>query len=86
MSPGGPEQRSEVTESIELHPPEVERNSPVWKYFGFLRGTEGDLKEDDFPLCKLCYRRVAARHGTTTNMLNHLRRRHPAEYDEVKVH
>lgn len=43
------------------------------------------MKEDGFPLCKMCHRRVAAKDGTTSNMLNHLRRHHPAEYEEVKV-
>ncbi|XP_062871194.1 uncharacterized protein LOC134333242 isoform X2 [Trichomycterus rosablanca] len=84
-SPAGPEKRPEVAESIELHPPQKRRNSPVWKHFGFIRSTEGELREDGFPLCKLCCRRVAARDGTTSNMLNHLRRHHQAEHDEVKL-
>ncbi|KAM9444824.1 uncharacterized protein Hap1MRO34_023872 isoform 2-T2 [Clarias gariepinus] len=85
MAPVGLEQSPDLSDTTELHPPVKRRNSPVWKYFGFIRDTEGDLKEDGFPLCKMCHRRVAAKDGTTSNMLNHLRRHHPAEYEEVKL-
>ena len=57
----------------------------MWKYFGFVRNAEGVVKEDGFALCRLCLRKVAAKDGTTSNMLNHLRRHHEAEYEEVKV-
>ncbi|XP_058266017.1 uncharacterized protein LOC131365993 isoform X1 [Hemibagrus wyckioides] len=85
MVPAGAEQRLDLSEVTELHPPVKRRNSPVWKYFGFIKSTEGELKEDGFPLCKMCHRRVAAKDGTTSNMLNHLRRHHQAEYEEVKL-
>lgn len=85
MAPAGAEQRLDLSNTTELHPPVKRRNSPVWKYFGFIKNSEGDLKEDGFPLCKMCHRRVAAKDGTTSNMLNHLRRHHQAEYEEVKV-
>lgn len=84
MIPGGAEPRPDLLDTMELHPPVKRRNSPVWKYFGFLRSAEG-VNEDGFPLCKMCHRRVAAKDGTTSNMLNHLRRHHQAEYEEVKV-
>lgn len=85
MAPAGAEQRPDPSDATELHPPVKRRNSPVWRYFGFIKNPEGDLKEDGFPLCKMCHRRVAAKDGTTSNMLNHLRRHHQAEYEEVKV-
>ncbi|KAF4078433.1 hypothetical protein AMELA_G00199060 [Ameiurus melas] len=85
MAPAGTEQRPDPSDATELHPPVKRRNSPVWRYFGFIKNAEGDLKEDGFPLCKMCHRRVAAKDGTTSNMLNHLRRHHQAEYEEVKL-
>ncbi|XP_046724959.1 uncharacterized protein LOC124398726 isoform X1 [Silurus meridionalis] len=85
MVPEGVEQTLDVLNTRELHPPVKRRHSPVWKYFGFMRNSEGDLKEDGFPLCKMCHRRVAAKDGNTSNMLNHLRRHHQAEYEEVKL-
>ncbi|KAL7863945.1 hypothetical protein AOLI_G00153650 [Acnodon oligacanthus] len=78
-----PEHR--LSEPAEIHPPVKHRNSPVWKYFGFVKNAEGMVKEDGFALCRLCLRKVAAKDGTTSNMLNHLRRHHQAEYEEVKL-
>uniref|UniRef100_A0AAR2K0Y7 BED-type domain-containing protein n=1 Tax=Pygocentrus nattereri TaxID=42514 RepID=A0AAR2K0Y7_PYGNA len=78
-----PEHR--LSEPAEIHPPVKHRNSPVWKYFGFIKNAEGMVKEDGFALCRLCLRKVAAKDGTTSNMLNHLRRHHQAEYEEVKL-
>ncbi|XP_072552290.1 uncharacterized protein [Salminus brasiliensis] len=79
-----PEPRS-PPEPAEIHAPLKHRNSPVWKYFGFLKNSEGVVKEDGFALCRMCLRKVAAKDGTTSNMLNHLRRHHQAEYEEVKL-
>ncbi|XP_022533222.2 uncharacterized protein LOC103043043 isoform X3 [Astyanax mexicanus] len=72
-------------EPADIHAPEKHHNSPVWKYFGFLKNSEGVVKEDSFALCKMCLRKVAAKDGTTSNMLNHLRRHHETEYEEVKL-
>ncbi|XP_035377165.1 uncharacterized protein LOC113592278 isoform X1 [Electrophorus electricus] len=85
VQPSRTEQLRELPESVVLYPPSKHCKSPAWKHFGYLGSAEGVLKEDGFPLCRMCLRKVSAKDGTTSNMLNHLRRHHQAEFEEVKL-
>ncbi|KAI7811508.1 putative zinc finger BED domain-containing protein 1-like [Triplophysa rosa] len=66
-----------------IHPPSKRVKSEVWKYFGFQKNAEGMLVEDGFPLCKTCGRRVATKHGNTSNMFAHLRDNHPIQFRDI---
>lgn len=68
-----------------IYPPYKRVKSEVWKYFGFQKNEEGLLIEDSFPLCKTCGRKVAAKHGNTSNMFAHLRDNHSVQFKEMKV-
>jgi hypothetical protein len=68
-----------------IYPPSKRVKSEVWKYFGFQKNAEGLLIEDGFPLCKTCGRKVAAKHGNTSNMFAHIRDNHPLQFREIKV-
>lgn len=72
-------------EAMELHLPTADALSPVWKYFGYPKNTDGSLVSEGSPLCRLCQLKVTAKGGSTTNMLMHLRAYHLDVYKEVKV-
>lgn len=72
-------------EPVELHLPMTDALSPVWKYFGYPKNTDGSLVCDGYPMCRLCQLKVMAKGGRTTNMLMHLRAYHLDVYNEVKV-
>ena len=55
----------------------MKRRSPVWRYFD---KTE-DIKRQK---CKLCSCTVSAGDSSTTNLFNHLKNHHPAQYAEIK--
>nr|XP_017213371.1 zinc finger BED domain-containing protein 1-like [Danio rerio] len=67
-----------------IYPPSKRVKSEVWKYFGFQKNAEGLLIEDGFPLCKTCGRKVAAKHGNTSNMFAHIRDNYPLQFREIK--
>ncbi|XP_037124783.1 E3 SUMO-protein ligase ZBED1-like [Syngnathus acus] len=52
--------------------------SVVWRYFGFKKY---DYDQKNI-LCKICFIKVAATGGNTSNLLHHLCRRHVSEYEE----
>ncbi|XP_047221386.1 uncharacterized protein LOC124868314 isoform X2 [Girardinichthys multiradiatus] len=53
----------------------------VWLYFGYKAGENGRPLNPDEVVCRLCRKIVCAK-GNTTNLRSHLRRRHPAEFNE----
>ncbi|XP_011406608.1 PREDICTED: zinc finger BED domain-containing protein 1-like [Amphimedon queenslandica] len=55
------------------------RSSLVWKYFGFAKDCDGTLSKEK-AVCKLCSQKVA-HGGGTTNMKNHLKTKHLAEFN-----
>lgn len=56
----------------------IGRTSLVWKYFGFIGDSDGNLSKEK-AVCKLCSQKVA-HGGGTTNMKNHLKTKHLPEF------
>ena len=57
----------------------------VWRYFGFVSDSNGQPKNNDAPMCKLCFSCVTAKWGNTSNLLSHLHKHHHIEYNNVSV-
>ncbi|XP_072014539.1 uncharacterized protein [Amphiura filiformis] len=56
--------------------------SPVWKYYG-LQADEFGLPEDKGKsVCRVCFREVGCKDGSTSNMFMHLKAHHAPLYDE----
>ncbi|KAF3859919.1 hypothetical protein F7725_000174 [Dissostichus mawsoni] len=58
--------------------PKKGATSVVWKWFGYKRS---DIEQTTV-LCKVCRKSIAAKHGNTTNLFQHLRQRHAVEWQE----
>lgn len=58
--------------------PKKNSTSIIWNWFGF---THEDTEQKDIR-CKICKESVKASDGNTTNLFNHLKRRHPKQYAE----
>ncbi|WAR07122.1 ZBED1-like protein [Mya arenaria] len=59
--------------TVKLRAAPKKYRSKVWEYFGFRDGTSD---EDNKPTCKVCYADILCKSGNTTNMSNHLKRKH----------
>ena len=59
--------------------------SVVWDYFGLRANPDGSVVrgEANYPVCRLRGKSVPAKGGNTTNLLTHLRDRHPDLYAEA---
>lgn len=55
--------------------------SVIWNWFGF-SSTDQDQTS---AICKVCKEHVKTSDASTTNLFNHLRRRHPKEYAESET-
>ncbi|XP_060788758.1 E3 SUMO-protein ligase ZBED1-like [Neoarius graeffei] len=55
--------------------------SVIWNWFGFSPTDEAQTSV----ICKVCTEPVKVSDGNTTNLFNHLRRRHPKEYAESET-
>ena len=58
------------------------RSSLVWKYFGFAKDCDDGTLPKEKAVCKLCSQKVA-HGGGTTNMKNHLKTKHLAEFNTL---
>ncbi|XP_019858606.1 PREDICTED: zinc finger BED domain-containing protein 1-like [Amphimedon queenslandica] len=56
----------------------------VWQYFGFRPDDSGRPREEDRPICKICSKIVISKGGNTSNLLSHIRIKHPEEYQRLK--
>ena len=56
----------------------------VWTYFGFKPTTDGSKVDETTPVCRFCRASVSAKSGNTSNLLSHLRYKHPQQYAEIK--
>ncbi|XP_052432606.1 E3 SUMO-protein ligase ZBED1-like [Carassius gibelio] len=54
--------------------------SPIWHFFGFRPDERGQPRDLTEAVCKICSCVIRAKDGQTTNLHDHLRVRHPAEY------
>ena len=51
--------------------------SHVWKYFGFAADDKGNIIDNQKPICKRCRRSFHSKGGNTSNLIKHLKDRHP---------
>ena len=57
--------------------------SVVWNFFRVESDNDGRLSNTNKPICCKCLEPVAANHGNTSKLFNHLRRKHPLIYAQV---
>lgn len=67
-----------------IFPPSKRTRSDAWVHFGYCKGSDGKLIEDNQPVCRKCQRKVSAKGGNTSNLTSHLRDHHPQQ--EAFVH
>jgi len=60
------------------------KTSRVWEHFGFEPDSSGKPKNEDRPICKLCWRTVATKGSNTSNLLAHLRTNHPVVHADLR--
>nr|XP_055069962.1 E3 SUMO-protein ligase ZBED1-like [Misgurnus anguillicaudatus] len=65
-------------EREQLLPKKTSSTSVVWSWFGFTASDE----EQTTPRCKLCLKAVVVAGSSTTNLFQHLKRRHAAEWEK----
>uniref|UniRef100_A0A672RIU4 BED-type domain-containing protein n=1 Tax=Sinocyclocheilus grahami TaxID=75366 RepID=A0A672RIU4_SINGR len=58
--------------------------SHVWKYFGFATDDQGNIIDQQKPICKRCHRSFLSKGGNTSNLIKHLKDRHPDLMKEFK--
>jgi len=74
----GNKSMAESTDSMQgIFHPTKRTKSEVWAYFGFFKNAEGQLVEDNYPVCRTCKKKVSAKGSNTTNLLTHLCKHHP---------
>ena len=57
--------------------------SVAWDYFGLEKGADGRVVDDGSAVCRLCCKRVLAKHGNTSNLFSHLKNNHSTVYKEA---
>ena len=57
--------------------------SAVWNFFCIESDSDGRPSNTNKPICCKCLEPVAASYGNTSNLFNHLRRKHPLVYARV---
>ncbi|KAK1875045.1 Zinc finger BED domain containing protein 1 [Dissostichus eleginoides] len=67
-----------TTSREELVPKKGMVSSVIWNWFAFARS---DLDQTT-PRCKVCLKSVASKGSSTTNLLQHLKQKHPAEWEK----
>lgn len=55
--------------------------SIIWNWFGFTASDEGQTT----PRCKLCLKAVVVACSSTTNLFQHLKRKHAAEWEKCRL-
>ncbi|XP_056118286.1 E3 SUMO-protein ligase ZBED1-like [Rhinichthys klamathensis goyatoka] len=69
-----------MAEREQLLPKKCSSTSVVWSWYGF---TESD-EEQKIPRCKLCLKAVVVAGSSTTNLFQHLKRKHAAEWEKCR--
>ena len=54
--------------------------SPIWTFFGFKPNDNGEPKDVNQPICRLCKRMNPVKDSQTTNLHAHLGVHHPADH------
>nr|XP_055030442.1 E3 SUMO-protein ligase ZBED1-like [Misgurnus anguillicaudatus] len=60
-------------------------NSPIWQYFGFRPNERGQPRDTSEVVCRICGQVIRAKDAQTTNLHDHLRVHHPAQYSSLPV-
>ncbi|KAI2656685.1 E3 SUMO-protein ligase ZBED1 [Labeo rohita] len=60
--------------------------SHVWKYFVFATDDKGNIIDHQKPICKRCHLSSLSKGGNTSNLIKHLKDRHPDLMKEFKQH
>ena len=63
----------------------MSNDKPNTKSFRCVSDNDGKPKEIDKPQCKLRFKEVIARFGSTSNLFTHLRNKHPLVYKTLEV-
>ncbi|XP_063955358.1 E3 SUMO-protein ligase ZBED1-like [Lytechinus pictus] len=64
--------------------PKKGATSPVWVHFGFKCGEDGKVINPDKATCRICGRDCAAKGGNTSNLMSHLKSKHPKQASELR--
>ncbi len=59
--------------------------SAVWKYFSLIADDSGGGSQQDNPVCRICGMQVRAATGNTSNLLSHLKNKHPKVHSKVRL-
>ncbi len=59
--------------------------SAVWKYFGLIADDSGGGSQQDNPVCRICGVQVRAATGNTSNLLSHLKNKHPKVHSKARL-
>ena len=54
--------------------------SEIWRYFGLHADKDGKPVNNGTAVCHICHRDVLAKAGNTSNLISHLRLKHPSVY------
>ena len=57
--------------------------SVAWDYFGLEKGADGRVVDDGSAVCRLCRKRMLAKHGNISNLFSHLKNNHSTVYKEA---
>ena len=71
----GSEDEVQEVESTLIAKPKTK--SAVWNFFLVESDSDGRPSNTNKPICCKCFEPVAASYGNTSNLFNHLRRKHP---------
>ena len=75
------EESEQEVESTLIAKPKTK--SAVWNFFRVESDSDGRPSNTNKPICYKCMEPVAASYGNTSNLFNHLRRKHPLVYAQV---
>ena len=73
---------SQSDATLDLAAYSAHQKSVVWKYFGIEKNSSGAAQRDRRVMCKICSQKVT-HGGGTTNLKNHLKTNHQAEFEEL---
>ena len=71
------------SEVLDLAAYSTHQKSLVCEYLGIKKNSNGIAQRDKCITCKICTQKVTHGGGGTTNLKNHLRTNHRAEYEEL---
>ena len=58
--------------------------SVVWKYFGLVPDDNGKGSNENRPICRICRLPVRTKSGNTSNLLSHIKNKHPKAHKDIQ--